>query len=323
MRCTRHPDPELHAPDFFEHDNGQLTAMTFEIVKAEYDAQGRRSLVPTASPAVRVPCDVVLIAGARKMRFRGSRTTWALPLTDGFAAAHTRHLPVHPAPVFFGGDAAYGPKTSLPPWRRGTRPPSPSTAFCTAKTCASARRRAPTWCPPRWASTNGSYDNDVSNDLRFKGALGPGRGGAGQHPRRVELGSTPPRPSGRRWRCRLNCDVQTVSTPACIECDACVDICPMDSITFTTNGEEADLRPANARPGNLAQTLMVFGATKTGRILVKDEDVCLHCGLCAERCPTGAWDMQKFRLDTTQASPGLPRCPDHPPHAGGRRYEAH
>jgi formate dehydrogenase beta subunit len=114
--------------------------------------------------------------------------------------------------------------------------------------------------------------------------------------------------SGSRWssafdaatafkeagRC-LNCDVQTVfNREACIECDACVDICPMDCITFTTNGDESDLRPAQGSGDEPRQDLYVSAELKTGHVMVKDEDVCLHCGLCAERCPTGAWDMQKF-----------------------------
>ena len=110
-------------------------------------------------------------------------------------------------------------------------------------------------------------------------------------------------------RC-LNCDVQTVfNTVQCIECDACVDICPTDCITFTSNGDEADLRTRlHAPAGHVDQALYVSSALKTGRVMVKDEDVCLHCGLCAERCPTGAWDMQKFLLNTTQAGS---KCRDH------------
>jgi formate dehydrogenase (NADP+) beta subunit len=88
----------------------------------------------------------------------------------------------------------------------------------------------------------------------------------------------------------------------CIECDACVDICPMDSLTITTDGEEDELRPRLKAPAhNREQALYASAALKSGRIMVKDEDVCLHCGLCAERCPTGAWDMLKFRLDTAKA----------------------
>ena len=118
----------------------------------------------------------------------------------------------------------------------------------------------------------------------------------------VELGYDLKLALGEAQRC-LNCDVQTVfSDKACIECDACVDICPTDCITFTANGPEAELRARlNAPAVNLTQDLYVSGELKTGRVMVKDEDVCLHCGLCAERCPTGAWDMDRFLIDVAQA----------------------
>ena len=118
----------------------------------------------------------------------------------------------------------------------------------------------------------------------------------------VELGFDLQLGLAEAQRC-LNCDVQTVfAEPICIECDACVDICPVDAITFTANGEEADLRTRLSAPAlNLTQDLYVSGELKTGRVMVKDEDVCLHCGLCAERCPTGAWDMQQFTLEMTHA----------------------
>ena len=107
-------------------------------------------------------------------------------------------------------------------------------------------------------------------------------------------------------RC-LNCDVQTVFTQdTCIECDACVDICPTDCISFTTNGTEEDLRTRLEAPArNLAQDLYVSAELPTMRVMVKDEDVCLHCGLCAERCPTSAWDMQKFLYNVRQAGQSL------------------
>ena len=125
----------------------------------------------------------------------------------------------------------------------------------------------------------------------------------------VELGFDPQLALAEAERC-LNCDVQTVFTGSlCIECDACVDICPMDCITFTGNADEKELRNhLNAPAKNLTQDLYVSGPLKTGRVMVKDEDVCLHCGLCAERCPTGAWDMQKFLLEMTNAGPG---CRSH------------
>jgi ferredoxin len=99
--------------------------------------------------------------------------------------------------------------------------------------------------------------------------------------------------------------VQTVFAPKlCIECDACVDICPVDSITFTENADEAELRQRLTAPAlNLTQDIYVADGLKTGRIMAKDEDVCLHCGLCAERCPTGAWDMQRFLFDLAQVTP--------------------
>ncbi|HEU0202684.1 MAG TPA: 4Fe-4S dicluster domain-containing protein, partial [Burkholderiaceae bacterium] len=120
----------------------------------------------------------------------------------------------------------------------------------------------------------------------------------------VELGFDAATAFKEAARC-LNCDVETVFTEtACIECDACVDICPMDCISFTANGEEADLRQRLQAPAlNLTQDLYVADGLKTGRVMVKDEDVCLHCGLCAERCPTGAWDMKKYLIEMTYAGP--------------------
>jgi formate hydrogenlyase subunit 6/NADH:ubiquinone oxidoreductase subunit I len=114
----------------------------------------------------------------------------------------------------------------------------------------------------------------------------------------VELGFTAEQTANEVERC-LNCDVETVfSEPRCIECDACVDVCPVQCLTITRGGEELDLRARLSAPAiNLDQALYVSDALpQTGRIMAKDEDVCVHCGLCAERCPTAAWDMQKFEL---------------------------
>jgi ferredoxin len=118
----------------------------------------------------------------------------------------------------------------------------------------------------------------------------------------VELGFNLPTGFKEAQRC-LNCDVQTVFTESkCIECDACMDICPTNCITFTTNGDEDDLRNRLLAPSlNKEQSLMVSSNLATGKVMVKDEDVCLHCGLCAERCPTSAWDMQQFLYNTSKA----------------------
>jgi formate hydrogenlyase subunit 6/NADH:ubiquinone oxidoreductase subunit I len=151
-----------------------------------------------------------------------------------------------------------------------------------------------------------SYDNDTSNDLRYKVPWAKAEMALASIRVEVELGFDAATAFKEAERC-LNCDVQTVFTEAaCIECDACVDICPMDCINFIDNGDEAELRPRLKAPAlNLAQDLYVSGGLKTGRVMVKDEDVCLHCGLCAERCPTGAWDMQKFLLKMTPAGQGV------------------
>src|SRR5205085_5703619 len=149
-----------------------------------------------------------------------------------------------------------------------------------------------------------SYDNDVSLDLRFKVPHAPDEVALRDIALEVELGYDRELAFKEAERC-LNCDVQTVfSATLCIECDACVDICPVDCITFTEDGTEEDLRGRlNAPAKNLTQDLYISDVLKTGRIMAKDEDVCLHCGLCAERCPTGAWDMRKFLLEITQAGP--------------------
>ncbi len=148
-----------------------------------------------------------------------------------------------------------------------------------------------------------SYDNAIVPAHRFRVPLKDTKLALKSIKIEVELGYDPKLAFAEAQRC-LNCDVQTVFTDRlCIECDACVDICPMDCINFTANGEEVDLRPRLRVPAeDPTQDLYVSGALKTGRVMVKDEDVCLHCGLCAERCPTGAWDMQKFLLDMTHAS---------------------
>ncbi len=147
-----------------------------------------------------------------------------------------------------------------------------------------------------------SYDNDISNDARYRVPLRDKAEALANVKLEVELGFDTRVGFAEAQRC-LNCDIETVfSAPACIECDACVDICPMDCITFTENADEAVLRTRLSAPAlNLTQDLYVSPALPTGRVMVKDEDVCLHCGLCAERCPTGAWDMRKFLLDMTLA----------------------
>jgi ferredoxin len=160
-----------------------------------------------------------------------------------------------------------------------------------------------------------SYDSAITTERRHRVPLKDTVIALKDIRAEVELGFDAKLAFAEAQRC-LNCDVQTVFTDKlCIECDACVDICPMDCITFTDNGVETDLRTRLHAPAiNLTQDLYVSAPLKTGRIMAKDEDVCLHCGLCAERCPTGAWDMKKLFLDVTHAGE-TPRI--HLPGGGG------
>ena len=128
----------------------------------------------------------------------------------------------------------------------------------------------------------------------------------------VEMGFDPEQTAHEVERC-LNCDIQThFEAKLCIECDACIDICPVHCLTITVNGVEEDLRTRLMAPAeNLTQDLMVSeGLPQTGRVMVKDEDLCVHCGLCAERCPTAAWDMRKFELMIPYAGQEA-ACPTH------------
>ena len=303
------PFLNFHVPKSFEHEGGKLTGMTFEVVEAVYDAKGKRSLVPTGAPDVRVPCDTVLVAVGQENAFPWIEPEcgiefdrWGLPTlkTETFQSS----LP-H---VFFGGDAAFGPKNIITAVAHGHEAAVSIDRFVNGEDPA---RRPPPMThlmSQKMGIHEWSYHNDVSDDVRFKVPWAAAEKALANIKVEVELGFDAATAFKEANRC-LNCDVQTVfNRDTCIECDACVDICPMDCITFTTAGDEADLRTRLKAPArNLTQDLYASTQLKSGQIMVKDEDVCLHCGLCAERCPTGAWDMQKFLLNTTQAGP---RCRD-------------
>jgi NADPH-dependent glutamate synthase beta subunit-like oxidoreductase len=311
------PILNFHVPKSFEHSGGQLTGMTFEVVKAVYDAKGKRSLVATGEPDVLIACDAVLIAVGQENAFpwieRDSGISfdeWGLPVLD--KTTFQSSVP-H---VFFGGDSAFGPKNIITAVAHGHEAAVSIDRFLNGEDIRQRPDPTTNLMSTKMGIHEWSYDNDTSNDPRFKVPWAKAEIALANIRVEVELGFDAATAFKEAGRC-LNCDVQTVfAEPACIECDACVDICPMDCISFTANGEEADLRGRLKAPAlNLAQELYVSGELKTGRVMVKDEDVCLHCGLCAERCPTGAWDMQKFLLNTTQAGPS---CRDAPAlRAGG------
>jgi ferredoxin len=305
------PIIDNHVPKAFLHEGGKLVGMRFEIVEAVFDAQGRRTLKPTGREAS-FECDEVLVAVGQENAFPWIERDagiafddWGLPKLDATTFQSTRQE------VFFGGDAAFGPKNIITAVAHGHEAAVSIDRFLQGQ---DVRKRPPphtTLVSQKMGIHEWSYDNAVSNDARFKVPWAKAEAALASIRIEVELGFDAATAFKETQRC-LNCDVQTSFTQKlCIECDACVDICPTDCITFTDNGDEAELRTRLKAPStHLAQALYVSTPLKTGRVLVKDEDVCLHCGLCAERCPTGAWDMQKFFLEMTHAGPA---CRDAAP----------
>jgi formate dehydrogenase beta subunit len=294
------------APKEFTHENGKLTGVTFTKM-GWVEEGGRRSLKPTGEPDEHYPCDDVLMAVGQENAFPWIERDigmnfdkWDMPVVDQVTMqSDIKH-------VFFGGDAAFGPKNIIWAVAHGHDAAVSIDLFLNGKDVRADRP------PPgvgmmstKMGIHEWSYDNDISLDLRYKVPHVENEIALRNVKVEVEKGFDPLLGFAEAQRC-LNCDVETIFTAdLCIECDACVDICPTDCITFTGNAEETVLRANLSAPAlNLTQDIYVADGLKTGRIMAKDEDVCLHCGLCAERCPTGAWDMQKFYLEMTHAGCG-------------------
>jgi NADPH-dependent glutamate synthase beta subunit-like oxidoreductase len=295
-------------PKAFTHEGGRLTGVVFEKVEPQKDEKGRRQLVPTGEPDTHIPCDDVLVAIGQENSFHWIERDiglefdrWGLPKLD--PRTHQSTIPN----VFFGGDAAFGPKNIIWAVAHGHEAAVSIDLFCRGESVADRPPPDTTLISQKMGIHEWSYDNDVSIDLRFKVPMREPEIALKSIATEVELGFSLETAFKEAERC-LNCDVQTVFAPKlCIECDACADICPVDCITFTDDGEEAELRTRLRAPAkNMDQDLYIGAGLKTGRVMVKDEDVCLHCGMCAERCPTGAWDMQKFLLET--AKPKVHAC---------------
>jgi formate dehydrogenase beta subunit len=290
-------------PKEFKHKGGKLTGVLFEKVKAEYDAKGKRNLVPSGEPDVLMPCDDVLVAVGQENSFPWIERDvgiefdkWGMPKVDEvtYQSANPR--------VFFGGDAAFGPKNIIWAVAHGHGAAISIDKVCQAQDVNDRPPPLMNLMSQKMGIHEWSYDNDVALDLRYKVPHLPNEIALKDVRAEVELGFDRELGYKETQRC-LNCDVQTVfAAKLCIECDACVDICPLDCITFTENGEEGDLRTRLTAPAkNRTQDLYIGDGLRTGRVMVKDEDLCLHCGLCAERCPTGAWDMQKSLIEIVQA----------------------
>ncbi|MFM9074830.1 MAG: 4Fe-4S dicluster domain-containing protein, partial [Bacteroidota bacterium] len=221
---------------------------------------------------------------------------YELPVLDEVTFQSTRPN------VFFGGDAALGPKNIITSVAHGHQAAISIDLFLNGKDLKKDRP-APTTnlIHQKMGIHERSYDSAVVNDLRYKVPHQKKELTLKNIQEEDELGFDQATAFREAQRC-LNCDVQTVFSPSlCIECDACMDICPTACITFTANGEEDNLRKRLSAPAdNTSQDLYVSSELKTTRVMVKDEDVCLHCGLCAERCPTSAWDMKKFMYNVTK-----------------------
>ncbi|MEJ2139482.1 MAG: FAD-dependent oxidoreductase [Gammaproteobacteria bacterium] len=287
-----------HSPKAFVHDNGKLTGMVFELMEYDIDDNGRIT-DQRVTGEVTIPCDDVILAIGQDNAFPWIEQDigiefdkWDVPVVDEKTFQSTREG------VFFGGDAAFGPKNIIWAVEHGHQAAISIHKYCQGEDVTDRMPDGQTLSSTKMGIHEWSYSNDFDGsertimphvDLkeRFK-----------KLNIEVELGFSPELAAEEVERC-LNCDIQTVfTTQLCIECDACVDVCPVDCLTITHNGDEADLRTRLTAPAETtSQDLYVSAALpQTGRVMVKDEDVCIHCGLCAERCPTAAWDMQKFIL---------------------------
>ncbi len=286
-----------HSPKEFVIKNGKLAGMTFE--KMEYDIEGGRIKAERVIGEVFFPCDDVILAIGQENAFPWIERDlgiefdkWNVPTVDKVTFQSTR------PGVFFGGDAAFGPKNIIWAVEHGHQAAISIHKHCQQQSLTERLPNGVNLQSRKMGMHEWSYANDytpverrlmphVSLKERFK-----------KLNIEVELGFTPEQTAEEVQRC-LNCDVQTVfAAKLCIECDACLDICPVDCLTITANGEEAELRERLKAPArNLQQALYVSEPLpQTGRVMVKDEDLCVHCGLCAERCPTAAWDMQKSTI---------------------------
>jgi NADPH-dependent glutamate synthase beta subunit-like oxidoreductase len=292
-----------HSPKEFILENGQLKAMTFAVVESSYDEKGKRTIKETGE-VVTLECTDVILAIGQDNAFPWIEKNvgiefgeWDMPIIDKttFQSTHAK--------VFFGGDAAFGPENIITAVAHGHQAAISIDLFLHGKSIENDRPAQGTnLVSTKMGIHQWAYDSEVVDDERYASAHLPVDTALSSRKIESEIGFDVATAFKEAERC-LNCDVQTVfMEDKCIECDGCTDICPTNCISFVVNGEEADLRQRlNAPALDLTQDLYVSEDLPTGRVMVKDEDVCLHCGLCAERCPTSAWDMQKYLYTVTKA----------------------
>jgi ferredoxin len=292
-----------HSPKEFVLEDGKLVGMRFELMDYDLDVTGRITGQRVTGEVV-IPCDDVILAIGQENAFPWIERDlgiefdqWEVPVVDAVTHESTRQG------VFFGGDAAFGPKNIIWAVEHGHQAAISIHKYCQGEDVHERLPDGQNLFSTKMGIHEWSYSNDYDAGAR---TLMPHVSLRERFERiniEVELGFSPELAAAEVERC-LNCDVQTVfETSLCIECDACVDVCPVDCLTIVPNAPEAELRAQLTIPAeNTTQDLYVSAALpQTGRVMVKDEDVCVHCGLCAERCPTAAWDMQKFTLQHPHA----------------------
>lgn len=291
-------------PKEFVVENGKLKGVLFQKVRAEYDENGKRSLIPTGEPDEFIEADDVIIAIGQDNAFPWIERDlgiefgkWDLPVLDKTTFQST--LP-H---VFFAGDAAFGPENIITAVAQAHQAAISIDLYLNEKDLMERPDPMTNLASMKMGIHEWMYDSDVVSDERYQVPHEKNEISLKDRKIEVELGFDQNLGFKEAQRC-LNCDVQTVfTTNLCIECDACVDVCPTSCITFTANGEEDDLRTRlNAPAPEESQDLYVSDTLPTSRVMIKDENVCLHCGLCSERCPTSAWDMKQFFYSVTKAT---------------------
>ena len=287
-----------HSPKEFVYEDGKLVGMTFDVMEYNIDESGRIDR-GTAVDEVMIPCDDVVLAIGQDNAFPWVERDlgiefdeWDCPVVDEATMMCSREG------VFFGGDSAFGPKNIIWAVEHGHQAAISIHKYCQGEDLHERLPFGMNLVSQKMGMHEWSYSNDYAGMERRMVAHVDLKERFKKLDIEVELGFTAEQAVDEVERC-LNCDIQTVfEAKLCIECDACLDICPVDCLTITSNGDEADLRTRLRVPAeNLDQALYVSkDLPQTGRVMVKDEDLCVHCGLCAERCPTGAWDMQKSKL---------------------------
>ena len=298
------PILDNHVPKRFLIKDEKLVGMEFEKVEAVFDENGKRSLVPTGDHPIILECDDVLVAIGQDNAFEWIERDigiefgeWDMPIVDKVTFQSSNEK------VFFGGDAAWGPENIIWAAAHGHQVAISIDKFCKSSDLYDRPEPTTTLISQKMGVHEWSYNNDISQAKRFLVPHADQKNALKDLKMEVELGFDEITALEEAERC-LNCDIQTVfSEDLCIECDACVDICPTDCISFVHNDTEENLRNKLRIPAvNLNQQILVSEELEqTSRVMVKDEDVCLHCGLCAERCPTGAWDMQNFLYQEAKA----------------------